>query len=151
MPLLGTNDGLILTQEGTCVRARCGRLDFLFRDCSTGAVLDEYRESVTRVRSRFRPRRNRLHSETMTDDEFAGLTQEIALHWMYFHNVNQMPVDVTEADMDHAQSTHIVWSFLCRKHGEASPDVLRNAAAMTGMSQTAFEQWLEGWKRYLDK
>lgn len=151
MSLFDTDDGLLLTEEGTSVRARCGRLNFLFRDRSTDAVLGEYRESVGRVRRRFRPRRARLSPAEMTDEEFADLTQEIALHWMYFYIVNRMPVDVTDADMDHPQSRHIIWSFVCRKYGDKSPDVPRLASALTGMSQTAFEQWLEGWKRYLDR
>jgi hypothetical protein len=146
-----TDDGLIVTQEGTAVRAQRGRLNYVFRDRSTDTVAKEYRESVARVRSRFGPRRSRLSAGEMTDEEFADLTQEIALHWMRFYIVNGMRVDVTGADMDHPQSKHIIWSFFCRKCGDQSPDVSRLASALSGMSQRAFEQWLEGWKRYLDK
>jgi hypothetical protein len=151
MPLFDTDDGLIVTQEGASARARCGRLNFLFRDHSTDAVLAEYRESVGRVRARLSPRRQRLSAEEMTDEEFADVTQEIALHWMYFYIINRMPVDVTDADIEHPQSKHIIWSFLCRKYGDESPDVPRLASALSGMSQTAFGEWLEGWKRYLDR
>jgi hypothetical protein len=63
MALFDIEDGLIATQEGTSARARCGRLNFLFRERFTDAVLREYRESVGRVRSRFSPRRSRLSSE----------------------------------------------------------------------------------------
>jgi hypothetical protein len=87
----------------------------------------------------------------MTDEEFADLTREIALHWMRFYIVNGMRVDVTGADMNDPQCKHIIWSFFCRKCGDESPDVSRRASTLTDMSQRAFEQWLEGWKRYLDK
>lgn len=151
MPLFDTDDGLIVTQEGSSARARCGRLNFLFRDRSTDAVIREYRESVDRVRSRFSARRARLFSGEMTDEEFTDLTQEIALYWMYFYIVNRMPVDVTAADMDHPQSKHIIWSFFCRKHGDDSPEVLRPASVLSGMSQSDFEQWLKRWKQHLDR
>ena len=104
MPLFDTEDGLILTQEGTSARARCGRLNFLFRDRSIEAVLREYQESVGRVRSRLSPRRSPLSFEEVTEQEYTDLTQEMALHWMYFYIINRMAVDVTNADMDHPQS-----------------------------------------------
>lgn len=151
MALFDTNDGLIVTQEGSSARARCGSLNFLFRDRFTDVVVREYRESVTRVRSRFSPRRSTLTSAEMTDEEFADVTREIALHWMYFYIINRMPVDVTNADMDHPQSKHIIWSFFCRKCGDDSPDVPRLASTLSDMSQSAFEKWLVGWQRYLDR
>jgi hypothetical protein len=151
MPLFDTDDGLTVTQEGTCARVRSVRLNYVFRDRSTDAVLAEYRTSVGRVRSRFRRRRDRVSANEITDEEFADLTQEIALHWMHFYIVNGMPVDVTDADMEHPQSKHIIWKFFGRKCGDESPEVPRLASALTGMSQKAFEEWLRGWKQYLDK
>lgn len=151
MALLNTDDGLIVTQEGSCARARCGRLNFLFRDRSTGAVLKEYRESVSRVRSRLRPRCEGIPSGEITPGEFADLTQEIALPWMYFYVVNRMAVDVKDADIDHPQTKHIIWSFLCRKYGETSPELLRIASELAAMTlQGSSGGWKDGKDFWID-
>lgn len=150
MVVSDTDDGLLVTQEGTSARARRGRLNFLFRERSTDVLLGEYRESIARVRSRFHPR-SRMCSNEISDEEFANFTQEIALHWMYFYIINRLPVNVTDADLNHPQTKDIIWSFLRRKYGEESKQVPVLASALTGMTRDQFDQWLIGWKRFLER
>lgn len=146
-----TYDGLIITEEGTSTRAHRGRLNFLFCDRTIDAVIREYRESVDLVRSRMSARRELLTPAEMTDEEFGELTQELALHAMYSYVAHQKKVEITDADIDHPQSIHRIWTFFLRKHGKKSPAVSRPASVLSGMSEAEFEQWLVGWKRYLDK
>jgi len=150
MAVSDTDDGLVVTQEGTCARAKRGRLNFLFRERSADTVRAEYRESAARVRSRFYPRL-RLCADMISDAEFGGLTQEIALHWMYFYIINKLPVDVSDTDLGHPQTTDLIWSFLRRKYGDESPQVAVIASALTGMTRNQFDQWLVGWKRFLER
>lgn len=151
MPNSHTYDGLTLTKEGAHLRVENDELNYLFVNRSRSAFLREYRESVDRVRSRLGARRALLSPEEMTDKEFADVTQELTLRAMFFYVVNRMEVDVTEADSDHTQSTHVIWTFFCRKYGERSPDIPRLTSTLSGMSETEFEQWLVGWRRYLEK
>jgi hypothetical protein len=150
MALFDTDDGLIVTQEESSARARCGRLNFLFRNRTVDAVLREYQQSVATVRSRFGPRQQ-SSAGRISDGEFEDLTMEIALHWMYYYIINGFRVEVTESDLAHPQTTDIVWRFLCRKHGDDSPTVGEVAPILTSMTPEQFERWLVGWKNYLDR
>jgi hypothetical protein len=150
MALFDTDDGLIVTQEGSSARARCGRLNFLFRDRTVDAVLREYEESVERVRLRFGPRQE-LCAGRISNEELEDLSMEIALHWMYFYIVNRFRVAVSDSDLAHPQTNDIVWRFLRRKYGDNSPEVGELAPVLLDMTQQEFERWLVGWKRFWDR
>jgi hypothetical protein len=70
---------------------------------------------------------------------------------MYFYIINKLPVDVSDTDLGHPQTTDLIWSFLRRKYGDESPQVAVIASALTGMTRNQFDQWLVGWKRFLER
>jgi hypothetical protein len=149
MALFESSDGLIVTQEGSRVRALCGENNVLFRNRTPEVFLREYDDSVGRVRMTFQPRRS--SDEWLTDEEFQRLTQKIALRWMYYYIVNGLELNLTQADMEHPQTKDIVWSFFCRKYGADSAKIPLAASKMLGITSKEFDSWLVGWKMFLNK
>jgi hypothetical protein len=116
-----TLDGLILTQEGNCVRARSGRKNFLFRNRTPKAVRAEYEECFNKVRDVFRPRTESTLCLVSTE-ELDDLTQDVALYWMYFYIINRLRVKVTDDNLAHPETNGIVWHYVRRKYGYSISD-----------------------------
>lgn len=144
MPLFDTTDGLILTQEGTSVRARAGTLNYLFRDSTSERIAETYGASVAFVRGYFQPRWQSYTKTTLEEDAFEDLTQEIALHWMHYYIVNGLAVRLTISDVRHPQTNRIVRKHASKQLGDDSSDAISFASHFLSMSQADFKKWMEG-------
>ena len=149
MALFDTDDGVILTQEGDATRLRAGKKNVLFRKRTPEEIRKEYLKSIKFVREQFEDQWCNVDSE-LTRDDFFDLTQEIALHHMYFYVVNEFRVRITKKDLSHPQTNSMVWSFMKKKFSDQPDRVNPNCAAFLGISETNFSAWLTGWKLYLE-
>lgn len=94
MSLFGTDDGLILTEEGASCRARAGSLNFLFRNSTEERVRKDYLRSRDIVRSRIEGRWKSNRMDIPSAEALEEMAQEITLHWMYYYIVNGFDVAV---------------------------------------------------------
>jgi hypothetical protein len=152
-----TLDGLILTQEGNCVRARSARKNFLFRNRTPKAIRAEYEECINKVRDAFRPRAESTLG-LVSKEELDDLTQDIALYWMYFYIINRLRVKITDDNLAHQETKSHVWNYARRKYGYSISDyaegdvrIRKFCALLLSIPEGEFDKWLTAWKRYLDK
>ncbi len=143
-------DELTLTREGSSTRGRTANNDCLFRNRTPEEVRVEYAKAIRIVRDHFRKGWARAH-ELLAEDEFVRVTQDIALHHMYFYVVNDLDVRITKEDLDGSQTRDIVWRFSSEKFRKTPNVVSAVAASVLSVSTVEFQRWLEGWMRYLNK
>lgn len=144
MPLFDTSDGLILSQEGTSVRARAGILNYLFVDRERQQVAETYRESSAFVRAYFRPRWQSYPGANLDDDAFEDLTQEITLDWMYYYIVNRLGAQLTVSDLRHPSTNRTVRKHASKHLGEDSAAAISFASSFLSMSPSEYKRWMEG-------
>jgi hypothetical protein len=149
MALFDSDDGVTLTQEGDATRLSAGRKNYLFRKRLPEEIRLEYEKSIGFVRDHFRKRWDSI-DPTLTKGDFEDITQEIALHHMYYYVVNEFRVRITKKDLDHPQTRSSVWEFMRHKFRDESEKVSQNSAIFLGLTPDDFSKWLTGWKHYLE-
>ncbi len=150
MPIFATDDGLILTEEGSSCRARAGSLNYLFRNSTEERVRTDYVRSREFVRSRISPRWHSLSGIDQISDDLEDLVQEITLHWMYYYIVNGFSVAVSDANVAHPETRRII-----RKHVERVFEGLTDRAivlggVLFGVSSEDFKKGIEGDDRFAE-
>jgi hypothetical protein len=125
------------------LRVRAKRQNYLFARISAKAFIPIYDKSVEFVRKRFKKDAiTRLHSK-IDNEAYEYFTREIALHWMYYYNVNGLKIRVTRDDLTHPQTCQIAM-HLSEEVTKSAAESHRIAASIMGLSVTAYERWLKG-------
>lgn len=150
MPIFATDDGLILTQEGSSCRARAGSLNYLFRNSTEDRVRTDYVRSREFVHSRISPRWHALSGSEQISDGLEDLVQEIALHWMYYYIVNSFSVAVSDADVAHPQTRRIVRKHMEGAFGGLTDRAIVAGGVLFGVSSEDFKKGIEGDDRFED-
>jgi hypothetical protein len=150
MPLFDTDDGLILTEEGSSCRARAGSLNYLFRNSTEGRVRTDYLLSRDFVRSRIGPRCNSLKMGFQAPGEGEDLVQEITLHWMYYYIVNGFRVAVSDSDIAHPQTRRIIRKHVERLFGGPTDRAISAGGVLFGVSADDFKKGIEADDRFAE-
>jgi hypothetical protein len=143
MPLFATNDGLILTDEGSSCRARAGALNYLFRDSTEARIRTDYLRSREFVHSVIAPRRQKLVGVTVESDALEDLIQEITLHWMYFYIVNGFKVSLSSGDVAHPQTRRVIRKHIERLFG-SSAEAIQAGSVLYGVSAEEYKKGIQG-------
>jgi hypothetical protein len=150
MPLFATDDGLILTGEGSLCRARAGSLNYLFRNSSEERVRTDYLRSRDFVRSRIGPRWNALKTDGQTPGGLEELVQEVTLHWMYYYIVNGLEVAVSDSDVAHPQTRRIIRKHVERLYGGLTDRAVGAGGVLFGVTAEDFKKGIEGDDRFAE-
>ena len=150
MPLFATDDGLVLTEEGSSCRARAGALNYLFRNSTEDRVRADYRRSREYVRSRIGPRWRGLTIEDRVPEGLEDLVQEITLHWMYYYIVNGFQVAVSDADVAHPQTRRIIRKHVERLFSGLTGRAISAGGVLFGVSSDEFKKGIEGDDRFAE-
>lgn len=140
-----STDNLVLSNEGDGTRLRAGRKNYLFRSRSPEEIRPEYDKSIAFVREHYSDGWTRVDPE-LTQADFDDLTQDIALHHMYYYVTNEFRVRITQNDLKHPQTRSTAWEFMKRKFRDDLEKANRNAARFLGLSDEDFSSWLTGWE-----
>jgi hypothetical protein len=102
-----------------------------------------YNTALKAVHFDFAPATHAGESLAFTPAEQECLRIKVFLHWMYFYNLNKLPVKITKADLDHPQTRQIVHRFAGKKLGFDSDPAAALAGKVCGHSTEAFKAWLD--------
>jgi hypothetical protein len=73
------------------------------------------------------------------------------LHWMYFYIINQMPVQITNADWEHPQTRRIIQTVAERRFPAGSHEATALCAHLMGLSRDGYLRWREGDELFLNR
>jgi hypothetical protein len=128
-------------QEGHNARVTTSRLNFLFPDSEAPDISSIYGRLILEADGHFGPRW-RAHTRTsISEGAFHEVIQEITLHWMYFHAINQLPQGVDEADWEHPQTRRIIQTGVKRNLPPGSDAEMRVCADLMGLSEAEYLIW----------
>jgi len=150
MPLFDTDDGLLLTEEGSSCRAKVGVLNYLFRNSTEERVRKDYLRSRDFVCSRIGPRWSALNANDQAIGGLEDLVQEIALHWMYYYIVNGFHVAVSDSDIAHPQTRRIIRKHVERLFGGLTGGAILAGGVLFGVSADDFKKGIEGDDRFAE-
>ena len=102
-----------------------------------------YNGSLKAVDFDFAPATHGGQSLAFSAEERERLRIKVCLHWMYFYNLNKLPVRITKKDLDHPQTRQIVHRFAGKKFGFESDQAVALAAKVCGHGAEEFKGWLE--------
>ena len=140
-----------LTVTGANTRFRCDDQNVLFVDSTPAQVRERYDESVGFVRQQMAAWWQNADDDSLTESEFGRMTQEIALHYMYFYTINSLPVEIDISDLNGPQTKRIIQTFAESKYGRKSDRAFELAACLAGVSLREFKQWSKDFERFLDR
>lgn len=135
---------LTLIPEKPNLRVRSKSLNFLFGNISESDFILIYNKSVKFVRQHFKKDAiTRVHA-SISEDVYLHFTREIALHWIYYYNVNKLKIKVTESDLEHPQTYQIAMRLSEKITGDAA-ESRTIAANLLGLRRADYEKWLRGY------
>jgi hypothetical protein len=134
---------LTVRQEGRDVRATTGRLNFLFPGSSARIIGETYNHLIPKADSHFALRWNAHDGPNIGPGAFYEITEEITLHWMYLHAINQQTLEISNADWEHPQTRRIIQSGV-RRNLQGGPEAEAYLCArLMGLSDTEYRNWRE--------
>jgi hypothetical protein len=147
-----TVDGVKFTQEEKGVRAKAGRLDFLFVGADLPTLVPAYTKIVQQVRDVFGPRFHSLSDASLNEKWFKDLTREMAFTRIHSDVLGRRPIGLDEWNWDRSEQARLlIHRAANRKWRQDSEKAAALAAHLMGFSPEEYTAWGENVGRFIDR
>ena len=148
---LSQHPPLTIRQEGTGVRVTTPRLDFLFPHSEAQNIRAAYDELAAKAQGHLAPRWKGLPAADIAPEAFHEIIQETTLHWMYFCALNDLPLQIGDAEWEHPQTRRIIQAAVQRNIRSASRAETQLCAHLIGLTEAEYVHWRKADDAFLDR
>jgi hypothetical protein len=128
----------------TAVRSRGeGDVDIYPFSLDRDEIARLYVRSMKQVQFNFAPVTCGSEKLAFSPEEQHRVRRKVALHWMYFYALNDLPVLVKHGDLSHPQTYSIIRRIAGQRFGYDTPQAIAVTAGAVGMSVADFRGWME--------
>lgn len=147
-----TVDDVEFTQEEKGVRAKAGRLNFLFVTGDLPTIVSAYTALAKQARDHFGPRVRSLSGVRLDEEWFNELLRKMALDRIYRDVIGRQPIDLGARNWDNDLQIRRIIQWAADHKWRRDPAKLALVAAhIMGLSSEEYARWWEGEKRFQDR
>jgi hypothetical protein len=116
---------------------------FPFSAKDKSALIGQINAAMKVVRFDFTPVIVGGKSLGFTPDEQARIARQIALHWLYFQSINNLPMRISKKVLTHSETWRMIRRIAEEKFGDKSEAAMAVAGKLVGYSGDGFREWRE--------